>query len=408
MMSLHEHCGNCIVSRCTYSYDCPVVLCEFGCGVKLHGCKMSDHGNLCQSQRISCINSYYGCPVNVVRSRLSSHLLHCPANVIFCTMEWGRYPVYSGERLRWVPFIQRNPALVKGYLDVELAVSDQKVIRKTRQERNKRGLLKTPCERHDPSMKPSYKTARCIRNEIQKMATPMNELKTTLTCHLVQSQSKSKMVEMGSQEEAIEEIDVVSSKDIETIPECPPMLETYSGLGLNLNLETIPKYFKHNIFMYRVQCSQILHRREFPAHFKNVHSDIHGGLGWIEQRCPFAQYGCSYVHHRLHPSSQEASVVFSQDLGTFGIKPVKSIDHCPKDCYLMCLPYEVLEVICEWLDGFSLCNLSVTCKGLHHFMFHLLLKKGVVVVQWKKRIYEDGSASWMIHQKVGPVYCFRI
>ena len=401
-MNLHEHCRNCVMMRCKYSYDCPVVTCELGCGMEMHRCKISDHRNVCQSERISCINSHYGCPANVVRSRLSSHLVKCPANVILCTMEWGRYPLYSEERLKWVPFVQRNPALIKGHLDVELALRDQKVINRIRQEKYKQGLSKTPSERHDPTMKLSYERARFIKQEIQKTAIPMNELNVIKAL----KRSYSKMKTSGTDQMKVQEVEIddaqYKEKEEEEVPECPQLPETHSGLGLNINLETIPKFLKHS-FMYRVPCCQILHRREFSAHFKNVHSDIHGGLGWMEQHCPFAQYGCPFVRYRLLPTSQEGKVVFSQHLGTFGIKPFKSINDYAKDCYLMWLPHELLEVICEWLDSFSLCNLALTCKLLHHNVFHLLPKRGVVLVHWKKRLYEDGSVSWMIHKKVGAI-----
>lgn len=406
-MSLHEeHCRGCFISHCMYPQDCPIVPCEYGCGVNLHECKMSDHGNICQSRRISCINAFYGCPVNILRSRLSSHLVRCPANVILCTMEWGRYPLYSEERLKWVPFVQQNPPLIKGYLDVELAMRDQKVINKFHQQKYKRGLSKTLLERHDPNLRLSYERAKCIREDLKNTAVlAANGFNVPATP--VEAYDKEENLEMNETENQEVDFDVGKCKGGKSgdIPECPQLLETHFGLGVNLVLETIPKFLQHN-FMYRVPCSQVLHRHEFSSHFKNVHSDIHGGLGWMEQRCPFAQYGCPYVRHRLHPTTQEASVVFSQDLGTFGIKPLKCNDNHSRDCYLTLLPSELLEVICEWLDSFSLRNLSFTCKILHSHVFHLLPKRGVVVVDWKKRIYEDGSASWMIHKKVYTLFNF--
>lgn len=396
-MDLHEHCRNCIITRCSmYPHDCPVVPCEYGCEMEMHECKMTDHRNVCQNQRISCINSYYGCPVSVVRAHLSSHLAKCPANVVLCTMEWGRYPLYSEERLRWVPFIQRNPALVKGFLDVELALRDQKVINKIRQQKCSRGLSKTLFQLHEPNTRISYERARCIREEINTAIAVNGNLDVIS----VSEQACINNLETNEMETQQVLVDVVESEggELNDIPECPQLLDTHSGLGVNLNLETIPKFLKHN-FMYRVPCNQLLQRREFSAHFKNVHSDIHGGLGWMEQRCTFAQYGCPYVRCRLRPATQQGSIVFSQHLGTFGVKPLKSIDAYSQESYLTLLPSELLEGICKWLDGFSLCNLSLTCKILRRNVFRLLSKRGVVVVDWKKRIYEDGSTSWMIHKK---------
>lgn len=65
---------------------------------------------------------------------------------------------------------------------------------------------------------------------------------------------------------------------------------------------------------------QEFRRDEFPYHFQNVHSDIHGGLnGWLEQRCPLAPYGCTYSQRRFHPGSHGARVIHSEGLESFGI-----------------------------------------------------------------------------------------
>ena len=65
---------------------------------------------------------------------------------------------------------------------------------------------------------------------------------------------------------------------------------------------------------------QEFRRDEFPYHFQNVHSDIHGGLnGWLEQRCPLAPYGCTYSQRRFHPGSHGARIIHSEGLESFGV-----------------------------------------------------------------------------------------
>ena len=396
-MSTHEHCRNCILKQCTNTDGCSLVICQLGCGVKLHECKTIDHRIICQNHKVPCVNSYYGCPMVLPRSQLGSHIQNCPASVIQCTQEWGRNPLYSQERLRWVPFEQPNPTLIKGYLDVELALHDQKVINEMVQERYKHGVARKWSERHEQHVKLSYERAKCFQEEIKSAAIVEDNFPMPSVEDL-----KLKKLE----ENNIESLEMETNCRVdETIPECPVLPDTRSGLGLNVNIEMIPKFGRRS-YLYNVPCGQVLQRCEFPSHFRNVHAEIHGGLGWIEQRCPMAQYGCTFVHYPLLPSTQEGSVVFSQDLGVFGIKPVKTTDDVHDSCSLLCLPSELLEEICKWLDGFSLNNLMLTCQTLHNNVLHLVSKQGVVTARWKKRVYEDGSASWMLDKKVCPCEIF--
>jgi F-box protein 30 len=397
----HEHCGNCILKQCASTDGCQMVDCQYRCGVKFHECKLVDHAFICQNRKVPCVNSYYGCSLILPRSQLGVHIQNCPASVIQCTQEWGRNPLYSQERLRWVPFEQPNPCLVKGYLDVELALHDQKVINEITQERYKQGVARKFSERHDPNDKLSYGRAKHFQDEVKNAVIVSNHL-PVLDKPLSSSAEDLKW-------KKLEENDVESSTELETdgsvhedIPECPLLPDTRSGLGLNLNIEMLPKFGRHSYY-YKVPCRQVLQRQEFASHFQNVHAEIHGGLGWIEQRCPMAQYGCPFVDYPLLPSNQESTVVFNQDLGVFGVKPVKTTDNTSEPWSLLCLPSELLEEICKWLDGFSLNNLKQTCRTLHHNVLHLVNKQGVVTAHWRKRVYEDGSTSWILDKKVCTV-----
>ena len=96
-------------------------------------------------------------------------------------------------------------------------------------------------------------------------------------------------------------------------------------LALDLNLESITKYQAKPKSMYTFLCAQMFRRDEYASHFKNVHCDIHAGLnGWMECRCPLAHYGCTYSLRRFYPTHEGASVVFSNVLESFGVKPYVS------------------------------------------------------------------------------------
>lgn len=77
---------------------------------------------------MQCINHVNGCPLFIVREKLISHLERCPASVVYCTMEWNRWPVYSHERQSRVPFLSDNLHAQYGQLDVALALRDQRML----------------------------------------------------------------------------------------------------------------------------------------------------------------------------------------------------------------------------------------------------------------------------------------
>lgn len=102
-------------------------------------------------------------------------------------------------------------------------------------------------------------------------------------------------------------------------PTSPPL---FVNLGLDLTLESITRYQEKPKSMYTFLCAQEFRRDEYGWHYKNVHSDIHGGLnGWLEQRCPLAHYGCMFSVRRFYPTSCGSSIVHNDILESFGVQP---------------------------------------------------------------------------------------
>ncbi|KAM6467197.1 F-box only protein 30 isoform 2-T5 [Liasis olivaceus] len=183
----------------------------------------------------------------------------------------------------------------------------------------------------------------------------------------------------------------------------------FQTLGLDLVLECVARYqTKRSMFTF--VCGQLFRRNEFSSHFKNVHGDIHAGLnGWMEQRCPLAYYGCTYSQRRFCPSAQGAKIIHDRHLRSFGVQPSIStvLSEPDKRCCLGLhsdnlsnLPFEVLQHIAGFLDGFSLCQLSQVSRLMRDVCGSLLQARGMVILLWEKRIYPDGSFSWQIKEKV--------
>lgn len=192
----------------------------------------------------------------------------------------------------------------------------------------------------------------------------------------------------------------------------------FHTLRLDLVLECVARYQTKQRSMFTFVCGQLFRRDEFSSHFKNVHGDIHAGLnGWMEQRCPLAYYGCTYSQRRFCPSVQGFRVIHDRHLGSFGVRPglpAQPGEHPPRkprrfgprrDLFSG-LPFEVLQHVATFLDGFSLCQLSRASHAMRDVCASLLQMRGMVVLLWEKTRRADGSSSWQITNKVG--LCFLL
>ena len=129
---LHAHCEACYRSDCNIKSDnlssCEMTTCPMNCGQKLHTCKLQDHQHICERERIPCVNQEYGCPVELTRMRLASHICKCPASVVRCVIEWNRWPMHSIEDKVKAGLPLNDPRVKCGQLDVALALRDQRIL----------------------------------------------------------------------------------------------------------------------------------------------------------------------------------------------------------------------------------------------------------------------------------------
>lgn len=115
---LHKHCLSCYSFKfCSGGEDsCEFNQCLMKCGAVFHSCKAIEHMEICPMIRVPCLNEEFGCTMEMARRNLGVHLMKCPASVVMCMAEWNRWPVYSTERRRHIPFQHRNPYAFKGQL----------------------------------------------------------------------------------------------------------------------------------------------------------------------------------------------------------------------------------------------------------------------------------------------------
>ncbi|XP_029304147.1 F-box only protein 40-like isoform X2 [Cottoperca gobio] len=130
----HVHCDSCYSRRCRARVEasvcCAVIPCRLVCGALFHLCKEEDHLLLCPNVRVPCLNVEYGCPLHMPRSSQAAHLQVCPASVVFCSMEWNRWPANDAHSY---PNTELHENLIRerekgGCLDLAMALKDQDLL----------------------------------------------------------------------------------------------------------------------------------------------------------------------------------------------------------------------------------------------------------------------------------------
>ena len=164
----HKHCFTCYsFTRCTRDHDkeqsCDFAKCPNSCGAVFHGCKLEEHFELCPNVEVPCTNHSYGCSVMLSRHDIGAHLAKCPASVVVCMAEWNRWPVYTSQRRKHIPFKQSNPYGQEGQLDFDLTLRDQRMLK---------NLKNIP-----------RKTRLCLRNSLTKRYPAVPLPKTVIREH---------------------------------------------------------------------------------------------------------------------------------------------------------------------------------------------------------------------------------
>ncbi|KAM4620386.1 F-box only protein 40 [Polymixia lowei] len=205
--------------------------------------------------------------------------------------------------------------------------------------------------------------------------------------------------------------------------------DTPPKLRLQLQAERVSSRNNKANSAFTFLCGHAFHRREFPAHFRNVHNDIQTSLsGWFEQRCPLAYLGCTYSQRRFQPSTHKATITYNQELRSFNLRPVNptslgegspppgSSTEPPTAAHqrkrpgrgggggdsLSALPYEVLCHVASFLDSLSLSQLALVSRLMREVCCSLLQERGMVSLRWEKKTYSHGGAKW----KAKPVWEF--
>lgn len=432
---IHPHCLNCVnVVKCSARSEqrksCPIVPCKLDCGASFHSCKCQEHQLLCPNVKVPCTNAVNGCPAWLLRSQLGSHLQHCPASILTCTIEWNRWVLDTGDGARTACTTPHTGQL---QLDLALAMRDLRSLRqgnggtrRTVEEVTRRdaanGQAASQLRNADATYKP-HKNASDV----------MNVDKCSLSDEVI--------VNGGGN---------CGVGDYRLLTACGMcyLSKPLATPEVELHLEFLTRYQTKPEMLHTFPCAQGFRRDEYAWHYQNVHRDIHGGLnGWLEQRCPLAQYGCGFSRRRFVPAPRGTEIVHSELLESFGVtfsaprrrskspedrqdatKRSRSPDytsngsvvcnghkdsHCTTrrgELEFTDFPFEVLQHIARFLDGFSLNNFSLVSRRLRDVSCSLLRSRGMVILRWERQSagWRVGSKRWFFSNAFTPIskWCF--
>ncbi|XP_038873905.1 F-box only protein 40-like [Salvelinus namaycush] len=467
----HPHCDSCFSQYCKapveISVSCVLIPCRLLCGAIFHLCKEEEHALLCPNERVPCLNAGFGCPISMPRSWLAAHLQVCPASVVCCSMEWNRWPAEDAQS-HTHSALQHN--LVKeeeeggGHgeaLDLAMALRDQhhlfhslkmknlfpELIERKRQmyyysqlepmKINTVRTFKIPTSftaKHTRIRNPGHRKrvdAAVDTSDlgVEPQDMPIwEEVQASLLCslekeqrgHLIaESQSSDALLsDTGTQTYAFLSAPFSRDTSLASLTEDRP-------LQLHLQLQAKGVTARHNksSSAFTFLCGHTFQRREFPKHFRNVHTDIQMcASGWFEQRCPLAYLGCTYSQRRFQPSTHTATVTYNKELSSFSLRPTvpASLNEEPQysksqpapepvsnlrrrrsrggggrdQDSLSTLPYEVLHHMASFLDSLSLFQLALVSHLMREVCSSLLHDRGMVSLLWEKKTYKTGMAKW--------------
>ncbi|XP_063812903.1 F-box only protein 40-like [Pseudophryne corroboree] len=126
----HRHCEKCFSKNCqapiNTGVSCVMINCHLHCGARFHLCKEEEHHLLCTNEWVPCLNSMFGCPFYMSRSKQARHLRVCPASVVCCSMEWNRWPIIDKDQALYKNILKEEDREER--LDVALSLRDQKIL----------------------------------------------------------------------------------------------------------------------------------------------------------------------------------------------------------------------------------------------------------------------------------------
>lgn len=186
------------------------------------------------------------------------------------------------------------------------------------------------------------------------------------------------------------------------------------GLHMHIGAEPITRRHNKTSSAFSYMCGRFFRRDEYRTHVRNVHCDIQGSLnGWFQQRCPLAYLGCTFTLLRFRPMGHQAAIKYCDNVKSLALQPQVIYPSCEEGntfCPLKngghnldplsMLPVEILQHIARYLDSLTLSQLSQVSHLMREVCLSLLQERGMVSIEWEKKIHPNGRSSWIVSKKI--------
>lgn len=401
----HLHCNNCVSLNCSFWEGCPKVTC-FECDVELHSCMSMDHTEVCPEITISCINSQYGCPLEIKRKHLTSHLAKCPVMISVVT------------RGDIIPCNHCSTPICRPLqCDHDIICLEAKVgctntlfgcPRKMKRRDINQHLEHCPASIIHCSFQ--YRRKQLKSNDICFEPTLPDEKFLFNDIDFVKSS--------GDQ--------VTNHKDMTPQMDIFPIRNNFRLLSdKNINKYAKGKRVCENSTFF---CSEYVRRDEYPDHCK-THLDVVLDVHCFINRCPLYSYGCPYAVSAYQPAPPGSILGFVPKFSSFVVTPPQLIKHgeqgggnfaaqlAKKQELLMYgyeddtfgsldvlgqLPVEVLLHIFSYLDSLSLWSVSQVNQYFRGVCQDILAERGIVYHHWEKinGLWTFGVTTWSFSRNI--------
>lgn len=418
-----KHCLNCNNTRtCKASNQCKLVECPNKlCKMRMHKCKLEDHLNeICYYRVINCINKLNGCMVKLERYKLTNHLIKCPANVIECCQARNRIvtskvtPTIHTHKLQSLnkillnedyealtQYSNENRLKFNCYYHYLLKPNIDRNLDELKNKLNKvnskifKDIHLDYCVEYLHTDDNSCSLCKLILRELEIYRygqVTSNLLFSDLLKHTYDYEQfvrdrvyadkaftfiyndyfdlKDCSNEQSNISKVLDEYDLSLEKSNKEILSKIQLNETFNvitGSTSELPGNEISSLLRHKKNYFNTYCNHLLRRDHYNDHYFLYHDFINSLSTEIDKQCPLQTYGCQHFDRVFEFYSDKCmtdklELIYDKQTKAFLFKPCRN--ECRNDgyCYLQDLPCDVLNIILDKLDSYSLFNLSLTSK----------------------------------------------
>ncbi|EGT58151.1 hypothetical protein CAEBREN_03857 [Caenorhabditis brenneri] len=376
------------------------------CHIPLHLCKVDDHiSEVCRRAPVKCPNKVNGCPITLIREKISTHLPVCAASVVVCSRDRCRklnvkecklQLKHMGRRQEYLPVREDDE------LDVQLACFDQNLIvdsyHASRAKRVRQRDDLHPAHPLIPLRAMPYDSSKPTEGLDDSSEDELREKREKL--------KKSRMVfancYMCQVDPSVQHLHTLGNgTDIEKLKKrrrTPQVLDEFHrklNLKVSIAVENVPestlkseniREIKKGGTLFTLKCLKTVRRVEFGDHALSQHTQ---SIDQMNEMVSRFQTDTSTLTH------QPSSVEFTE----------RGVNQGSTELNIENLPLWVYESLAKYLPSSSLYNLSLVNKKIRQIVFIGCNPRCFVEPVWKTTKpgeWKQDSFIWKVSTSEAP------